>query len=126
MFEMLERITTKDVALFTRQFAAMIKAGLPIVRCLEILREQVRKNKFRSLIHKVMQDVETGSTLYEAMSKHKQVFKPLYVSMIKAGETGGFLDVSLDRIANWLDKSEALRRKIKGAMAYPSVIFVVA
>jgi type IV pilus assembly protein PilC len=123
---MFERITTKDVALFTRQFAAMIKAGLPIVRCLEILREQIKKNKFRLLIHEVMHDVETGSTLYEAMSRHKQVFNPLYVSMIKAGETGGFLDVSLNRIANWLDKSEALKRKIMGAMAYPAVIFAVA
>jgi len=126
MFEMFEKITTKDVALFTRQFAAMIKAGLPIVRCLEILREQIKKNKFRSLIHEVMHDVETGSTLCEAMSKHKQIFNPLYVSMIKAGETGGFLDVSLDRITNWLDKSEELKRKIKGALAYPVVIFIVA
>ena len=123
---MLGRITTRDLILFTRQFATMIEAGLPITKCLDVLIEQIKNDKLRSILRKIMEDVETGSTLYEALLKHKNVFGTLYLSMIKAGEAGGFLGDALNRIAIHLEKADSLKRKIRGAMAYPLVIFVVA
>lgn len=118
-------IGSKDLALFTRQFATMINAGLPLVQCLEILAKQVEKDVFRKTITQVMRDVESGSTLADALSKHPSVFSSLYVSMVEAGEAGGVLDVILQRLALYLEKITALKRKVKGAMTYPAVICVV-
>ena len=97
-------IKTRDVVIFTRQFATMINAGLPMVQCLDILSQQTEKEFFRTSIARVMTDVEGGSTLGEAMSKHPKIFTQLYVNMVEAGEAGGILDVILVRLATFLEK----------------------
>jgi type IV pilus assembly protein PilC len=119
-------VSTKDLALFTRQFATMINSGLPLVQCLEILSKQVEKEAFQTIITNVMNDVEAGSTLAEALRKHPKAFDNLYVNMVDAGEAGGILDEILLRLATYIEKAEALRRKIKGAMTYPIVVASVA
>jgi type IV pilus assembly protein PilC len=118
-------VGTKDLAVFTRQFSTMINSGLPLVQCLDILGKQAEKDHFRKLISHTMRDVESGSTLAEALSKHPRVFGDLYVNMVEAGEAGGVLDVILGRLATYLEKMNALKRKIKSAMMYPSVILFV-
>ncbi|MDI6840923.1 MAG: type II secretion system F family protein [bacterium] len=118
--------SSKDLMLFTRQFAVMVKAGVPIVRSLEILSEQMQNKAFRDIILRITRDVETGSNLTDALARHKQVFDSLYVSMVKAGEAGGVLDQTLTRVAEYLEKAQALKGKIRSALAYPVVIFTVA
>ena len=121
-----KKVSTKDLAVFTRQFATMINAGLPLVQCLEILSKQTEKPGFKKVISEVMHDVETGSTLAEALGKHKNVFDQLFVNMVESGEAGGILDDILMRLASYIEKAEALRRKVKSAMMYPTVVLVVA
>lgn len=119
-------VKTKDLAIFTRQFATMINAGLPLVQCLDTLARQTTKTGFRDVITKVMKDVEAGSTLAESIGRHKAVFPELYVHMVTAGEAGGILDVILARLATFLEKLDALKRKVKAAMTYPAVVMTVA
>jgi type IV pilus assembly protein PilC len=121
-------VSTRDLAIFTRQFATMINAGLPLVQCLDILSKQTEKEVFRSVIAQVMRDVEAGTTLAEALGKkeHSKVFDELFVNMVEAGEAGGILDNILQRLATYIEKAEALKRKIKGAMVYPAVVLSVA
>ncbi len=119
------RIKTKDLGVFTRQFATMVNAGLPMVQCLDILAKQLEKPVFKKVVSEVMSDVESGTTLAEAMGKHS-CFSELYVNMVDAGEAGGILDVILNRLAVYLEKADALIRKIKSAMTYPAVVFFVA
>ncbi|MFH1277446.1 MAG: type II secretion system F family protein [Candidatus Eisenbacteria bacterium] len=119
-------VKTNDLALFTRQFATMINAGLPIVQCLDTLAKQVTKERFRETIHGITRDVESGATLAEALGKHKETFPDLYVSMVEAGEHGGILDIILQRLSVFLEKLDALKRKVKTAMMYPSVVLSVA
>ena len=121
-------VSTRDLAIFTRQFATMINAGLPLVQCLDILSKQTEKENFRSVISQVMRDVEAGTTLAEAMGKkeHIKVFDELFVNMVEAGEAGGILDNILQRLATYIEKAEALKRKIKSAMVYPTVVLTVA
>jgi type IV pilus assembly protein PilC len=121
-----QRITVKDLGVFTRQFATMINAGLPLVQCLGILSSQLENAQFKKVVSTVMQDVEGGTTLAEALGKHTKVFSQLYVNMVEAGEAGGILDKILNRLAVYLEKAEALTRKVKGALMYPAVVFVVA
>jgi type IV pilus assembly protein PilC len=111
---------------FTRQFATMIGAGLPMVQCLEILSKQMESPEFRKIVADVQESVSSGSTLSEAMAKHKKVFDDLYVNMVEAGEMGGALDTILVRLANYREKADALVRKVKGALVYPIVVSVVA
>lgn len=122
---MANKIGVKDLGVFTRQFATMINAGLPMVQCLDILSTQMDKESFKKIVSTVMTDVEGGSTLAEALGKH-DVFSRLYVNMVEAGETGGILDQILLRLAVYLEKAEALRRKVKSALTYPAVVFFVA
>ena len=119
------RITTKDLGVFTRQFATMINAGLPMVQCLDILSSQLDKPSFKKIVNEVMGDVESGATLAEGLGKHK-CFSELFVNMVEAGEAGGILDVILNRLAVYLEKADALKRKVKGAMTYPIIVFTVA
>ncbi|NNF08150.1 MAG: type II secretion system F family protein [Candidatus Eisenbacteria bacterium] len=119
-------VSTKDLAIFTRQFATMINAGLPLVQCLDILSSQVDNASFKTVLASVMNSVESGSTLAEALRQHPKVFDNLFVNMVEAGEAGGILDVILLRLATYIEKAEALRRKIKGAMTYPVVVLSVA
>lgn len=114
------------ISRFTRQFATMIGAGLPMVQCLEILSKQMESVEFRRVVAEIQEAVSAGSTLSEAMSKHKKVFDDLYVNMVEAGEMGGALDTILVRLANYREKADALVRKVKGAMVYPIVVSIVA
>ncbi len=118
-------VSTKDLAVFTRQFSTMINSGLPLVQCLDILGKQAEKDHFRKLITQTMRDVEAGSTLADALSRHPAVFTDLYVNMVEAGEAGGVLDVILARLASYLEKMDSLKRKIRSAMMYPLVVLVV-
>lgn len=119
-------VSTRDIVIFTRQFATMINSGLPLVQSLDILAEQTENQSLRKVIQEVLYDVESGNTLADALGKHPKVFTELYVNMVAAGEAGGILDTILLRLATFLEKNDALVRKIKGAMIYPAVIFTVA
>lgn len=119
-------VGVKDLSVFTRQFATMVNAGLPLVQCLDVLGRQLQKEHFKKVVQDVMADVEGGSTLAEALEKHPKIFSDLYVNMIAAGETGGILDVILQRLAAFLEKADALQRKVKGAMTYPTIVLTVA
>src|SRR5207249_7936583 len=118
--------STKDLAIFTRQFATMISAGLPLVQCLDILAKQSSKPSFGQIIGDVTREVESGSTLSDGLGKHKDVFDDLFRNMVAAGETGGVLDEILIRLATYIEKADALKRKIQSAMVYPAVVLTVA
>lgn len=115
-----------ELSRFTRQFATMISAGLPMVQCLEILASQLDSQEFRKIANRIKEDVQSGSTLSEALSKHKKVFDNLYVNMVEAGEIGGALDTILIRLAAYREKADKLARKVKGALVYPIVVAIVA
>jgi len=115
-----------DIVVFTRQFATMIDAGLPIVQCLQILSQQADSKVFRKVIGSIKDDVESGTTLAEAIKKQNKVFSDLYMSMVQAGEVGGILDTILVRLATYLEKAVKLKAKIKGAMIYPACIVFAA
>jgi type IV pilus assembly protein PilC len=117
------RVKAKDLAVFSRQFATMINSGLSLLRALNILAEQTENSKLAAVIGDVRTEVEKGSSLSAALSKHPKVFKRLYVAMIRAGEVGGVLDSVLLRLAENLEKEVALKQKIKSAMTYPVVVF---
>jgi type IV pilus assembly protein PilC len=119
-------VKARDIVIFTRQFATMIDAGLPIVQCLQILGAQTDSKPFRRVIGGVKDDVESGTTLAEAIKKQGKVFSDLYMSMVQAGEIGGILDTILVRLAAYLEKAAKLKSKIKGAMIYPSCIVAAA
>ena len=119
-------VSTKDLAIFTRQFATMISAGLPLVQCLDILAKQSSKPSFGRTIGDVTREVEAGSTLADALGKHRGTFDDLFRNMVAAGEAGGVLDEILMRLATYIEKADALKRKIKGAMVYPAVVLTVA
>jgi type IV pilus assembly protein PilC len=120
------KVRSADLSTFTRQFATMINAGLPILQCLQTLREQTTKENFGKIISQVADNVEGGKTLAEALGKHPKVFNPLYVHMVEAGELGGMLDAILERLAVYLEKTNSLKRKIRGALVYPVLITLVA
>ena len=119
-------IKTRDVVIFTRQFSTMINSGLPLVQALTILAEQTDNKSLAEVTKKVVFDVESGNTVADALSKHPKAFTNLYVNMVAAGEAGGILDTILMRLATFLEKNDALVRKVKGAMIYPTVIMSVA
>ena len=120
------RIKTRDIVIFTRQFATMINAGLPLVQSLTILAQQSENKALQEVTRAVVYDVEAGNTLADAFAKHPKAFSDLYVNMVAAGEAGGILDTILLRLAIFLEKNDALIRKVKGAMIYPGVILSVA
>ena len=120
------KVKTRDIVIFTRQFATMINAGLPLVQSLSILASQTENKTLQEVTRAVVHDVEAGNTLADAFSKHPRAFAALYVNMVAAGEAGGILDTILIRLATFLEKSDALIRKVKGAMVYPAVIMSVA
>jgi type IV pilus assembly protein PilC len=119
-------IKMRDTVIFTRQFATMIGAGLPLVQALDILAKQTENKALVGIVRQVLFDVESGHTVADALSKHPRAFSTLYVNMVAAGEAGGILDTILNRLALFLEKTEALVRKVKSAMIYPSVILLVA
>jgi len=119
-------VKQRDIVVFTRQFATMINAGLPILQCLQILGAQSDNKAFRKVIGDLRDDVESGSTLADATKKHPKVFSDLFTSLVQAGEIGGILDTILQRLAAYLEKAAQLKSKIKGAMIYPSCIVAAA
>jgi type IV pilus assembly protein PilC len=119
-------VRVKDVSTFTRQFATMISAGLPLVQCLQALAMQAERKRFQDIIGKIAADVEGGSTLSEAMARHPRVFDELYVNLVHVGEIGGVLDAMLARLAVYLEKADALRHRVQMAMVYPILVMTVA
>ena len=121
-----KKVASKNVAVFTRQFAVMIDAGLPLVQCLEILRSQEEDKNFAETLLRVRSDVEGGASLADAMKKYPKVFDPLFSNMIAAGEAGGILDTILKRLATYIEKSVKLKSQVKSAMVYPIAVVVIA
>jgi type IV pilus assembly protein PilC len=119
-------VKTRDVVIMTRQFATMINAGLPLVQALGILADQTENKILADVTRQVVYDVESGHTLADALRKHPKAFSDLFVNMVAAGEAGGILDTILIRLAQFLEKNDAIIRKVKGAMVYPVVILSVA
>jgi type IV pilus assembly protein PilC len=120
------KVKDKDIVVFTRQFSTMIDAGLPLVQALEILSTQVENKTLGKVLEQVKTDVEGGATFADSLKKHPKVFSELYVNMVAAGETGGILDTILNRLANYIEKSMKLKKKVKGALVYPAVVTSVA
>ena len=120
------KITTKDLVVFTRQFATMIDAGLPLVQCLDILGRQQDNKTFKKILVEVKESVESGSTFAEALKKHPKAFDDLYVNLVAAGEVGGILDTILNRLAAYIEKALKLKKKVKSAMTYPATIVGIA
>ena len=120
------KVPAKALAIFTRQFSVMIDAGLPLVQCLEILGAQQDHKGFQRIIEAVRDDVEKGSTLQAALAKHPKAFNDLYVNMVGAGESGGILDIILQRLSTYIEKAVKLTAKVKGAMTYPVAVITIA
>src|SRR5437870_10213436 len=119
-------VSTKQLCTFTRQFSTLQDAGLPVLRSLKILEGQMKRGVLKNALIDVVDDVESGSTLSEAFGKHPKCFDRLYVNMVKAGEAGGALETILQRLADFKEKSQSLKRRITGAMVYPVVVILVA
>ena len=122
----LDRVGLRDVTIFSRQFATVINAGLPVVQSLNILSKQADKAKMKAALNKVREDVETGLPLSDSLSKHGSIFNRLYIYLVRAGEVSGNLDGILERVADYFEKQVALRGKIKSAMTYPTIVLVIA
>ncbi len=121
-----KKVKSKSLQIFSRQFATMIEAGLNVVGALVILEAQTDDEALASCVQELRQDVEGGLLLSEAMGRHPKVFSRLYISMVEAGEAAGILDIVLDRVAFQIEKQEAIRRRIKGAMVYPTMVLIFA
>ena len=119
-------VNDKDIVIFTRQFATMIDAGLPLVQALEILSTQVENKFLAKTLSAIKTDVESGSTYADALRKHPKVFTDLYANMVAAGESGGILDTILNRLASYIEKAMKLKKKVKGALTYPIVVSSIA
>mgnify|MGYP000246936074 FL=1 len=118
--------SSRDMVVFSRQFATMINSGVPILQSLQVMCEQTENKRLRRTLYEVRNDVEGGGSLSEALAKHRDIFDALYTNMVHAGETGGVLDLVLDRLAVYIEKAANLKAKVKGAMIYPAVVTVVA
>ena len=119
-------VKSRDLAIFTRQFSVMIDAGLPLVQCLDILSQQQQNKYFQQVLAQVRQDVEEGSTLAAAMTRHPKVFDQLYSNMVEAGETGGILDLILQRLSTFIEKIVKLKRDVVSALIYPVAVILLA
>ncbi len=120
------KVKLQSLVVFSRQFATMIDAGIPIIKCLDILENQTKDEALKTVLNATRKDVKGGLSLTDAISKHPSVFSKLYVNMIRAAEIGGILDVILDRLAGFLEKEMEIRGKIKSAMMYPTIVLVFA
>lgn len=119
-------VNDRTLAIFTRQFSVMIDAGLPLVQCLQILGEQQENKTFQRIILQVREDVETGSSLANALKKHPQAFSDLFVNMVAAGEAGGILDTILQRLSTYIEKAARLKAQVKAALMYPATVISIA
>ncbi len=121
-----QKVSEKDVVVFARIFATMINAGLPLIQCLDLLGKQEQNKTFAKVIVAIKEDIEGGSTLTDALKKYPKVFDDLFVNLIAAGESGGILDVILNRLSVYMEKAMKLKRKVKGAMTYPISVLVIS
>src|SRR5437016_13584767 len=119
-------VSSKELAIFTRQFSVMIDAGLPLVQCLEILGSQQENRLFKKALIQIRQDVESGSNLADSMRKHPKIFNDLYTNMVAAGEAGGILAPILQRLAQYIEKALKLNSQVKSAMIYPVAVISIA
>jgi len=119
-------VKLEEVVIFSRQLATMVDSGIPLVQALDILCEQIEKPVFKSILSKIKDDIETGSSLSDALARHPAVFSTLYVNMVRAGESSGALDDILDRLASYLEKTNTLQRKVKSSLVYPVVVITMA
>ena len=119
-------VSRRTLVIFTRQFATMIDAGLPLVQCMDILASQESNKAFQKVLFEIKANVESGSTFADALKKHPRIFDDLFVNLVAAGEVGGILDTILNRLAQYIEKAARLRRKVKGAFTYPIAIFLIA
>lgn len=120
------RVKAKDLAIFCRQFATMMNAGVSLIRCLTVLEQQTQSYKLKEIIRDLQGQVEAGESLSKSMQRHPKVFSTLFLGLVRAGEVGGVLDETLDRLAGFLERDQELRRKIKSAMTYPVMVMIVA
>lgn len=121
-----QRVKEKDVVVFSRQFATMINAGLPIIQCLDLLSSEEQNRSFSRVIASVKTDIEQGHSLTDSLKKHPAIFDELFVNLVAAGEAGGILDVILNRLSNYLEKAMKLKSKVKGAMVYPASVLTIS
>jgi len=121
-----QKVKEKDVVVFARIFATRINAGLPLIQCLDLLAQQEQNKTFAKIITTVKEDIEGGSTLHDALKKHPRIFDELFVNLVAAGESGGILDVILNRLSNYMEKAMKLKSRVKSAMTYPAIVLVVA
>ncbi|MBC7196516.1 MAG: type II secretion system F family protein [Deferribacterales bacterium] len=121
-----ERVTDEDIVIITRQLATMISAGLPLIKALDIIASQASKKKLRNIFNDIKNQIEQGLQFYRALQKYRNIFGDLYINMVQAGEAGGLLDNVLDRLAIYMEKAISLKRKVKAAMMYPSIVLIVA
>lgn len=121
-----QKVREKDIVVFSRQFATMINAGLPIIQCLDLLGEEEQNQTFAKIIKSIKEDIEGGSSLSDTLGKHPNVFNDLFINLVAAGEAGGILDVILNRLSAYMEKAMNLKRKVKGAMTYPISVLVIA
>lgn len=126
LFTKKQKIKMDDLVMFARQLATMVDAGITLVAALDILGEQIENKTFGAVIMVVRNDVETGSSLSAALAKHKEVFSPLFINMVRAGESSGMLDDILDRLSQYLEKTASLQKKVQSAMIYPAVVSTMA
>jgi type IV pilus assembly protein PilC len=126
LLDRFRRMKTRDLAVFSRQFATLIESGMPMLRALHTLEDQTENEMLQEAIAEVRRDIEAGSSLAQAMERHPKVFDTLYVSLVRSGESSGQLESALDRIAFQLEKLDALRRQIRSAMTYPAFVFAFA
>jgi type IV pilus assembly protein PilC len=120
------KVRIRDLVIFTRQFATLIDAGVPLVQCLDILQQQEKNTTFKRIVVQIKSDVESGKTFSESLKKHPKVFDALYVNLVAAGELGGMLDVTLNRLAAYIEKAARLQKKVRGAMTYPAVVLGIS
>jgi type IV pilus assembly protein PilC len=120
------KVKIKDLVIFTRQFATLIDAGVPLVQCLDILQQQEKNSTFKRIVVQIKGDVESGKTFSESLKQHPKIFDTLYVNLVAAGEMGGMLDVTLNRLAAYIEKAARLQRKVRGAMTYPAVVLGIS
>ncbi|OGP84714.1 MAG: pilus assembly protein PilC [Deltaproteobacteria bacterium RBG_16_58_17] len=121
-----QKVKEKDVVIFARIFATMINAGLPLIQCLDLLGKQEQNKTFSKMIGAIKEDIEGGSTLTDALRKYPDVFDDLFVNLVAAGESGGILDVILQRLSGYMEKAMKLKSKVKGAMTYPASVLVIS
>jgi type IV pilus assembly protein PilC len=119
-------VKEKDVVIFARIFATMINAGLPLIQCLDLLAQQEQNKTFAKIIRSIKEDIEGGATLFDSLKKYPKVFDDLFVNLVAAGESGGILDVILQRLSSYMEKAMKLKSKVKGAMTYPASVLVIS